>query len=217
MIYAGCTAEQTYTHVWPAGEADSVVSLLNRSKRREMKAAQAKHEFRWQAMDDPALARFDALHNVTLEKFRWVAPAWWRISLLKNMNQLSNLGICRLAIAGLPEEKTFCAGVSVLLSPEHETAWLWRVAYQTDDPGLIPALYVWVAMEIKKEFGPQMKINFGGSPRSSLALFKDFLGAEITPHWIVSWQRPGWKPLFWNLASLTKELIRQRITLAGWR
>lgn len=217
LIYAGYFVEQTYTHLWPAGEADAIVSRLNRSKRREMKAAQKKHGFQWLPMSEDSLRRFDQLHNKSLEKFRWVAPHWWRRSLLKNMKELESEGICRMAVASVQGETLFCAGVSVLLSSAQNTAWLWRVAYQTNDPGLIPALYVWVAMQIKMEFGSQMRINFGGSPRSSLALFKDFLGAEMTPHWIISWQRPGWKPLFWNMASLTKELVRQRMTLAGWR
>lgn len=217
LIYAGFLVEQTYTHVWPGLPVEVLEQLPNRSKRRELRAAHAGHEFCWLPMTDGALQRFDALHDVTLEKFRWVAPAWWRESLLGNMRALEEQGICRLAAARVHGKEEFCAAVSVLLSKPQDCAWLWRVAYETDDPGLIPALYLWVAAEVKREFGSGVRVNFGGSPRSSLALFKDYLGAQATPHWILSWQRPGWRAFAWNFASTIKELFRKRMTLIGWK
>lgn len=218
LVYANCAAEQIYTHLWPAGSMEAILKGMARSKRRELQNARRRHCFGWQTMSQEQLARFNHLHNLTLKKFKWQAPAHWQRSLLTNMDRLAERGICRLFTASAQDsinptaEKSpeFCAGVSVLLSPDHRIAWLWRVAYQTDDPGLIPALYFEAASSVKAEFGEDWRINFGGSPRLSLSLFKDFLGADATPHWRVVWQRPGWKPFFWSLASATKELWRQR-------
>ncbi len=212
LDYAGCLAEQTYTHLWPAGPASEVASHLNRSKRREMKAAAARHTFAWQPATPELLQRFDQLHNRTLEKFRWEAPPHWRQALLDNMRELEKLAICRIFTAKpAVSSDPICAAVSVLLSLPQRRAWLWRVAYETDDPGLIPALYVRAAEQLKEEFGPEITINFGGSPRLSLTLFKDHLGAIPTPHWIISWQRRGWKPLLWNGAAALKEIARRRL------
>lgn len=212
LLFADCSLEQIYAHVWPAGEAEQVAGWLNRGKRREMKAAAVRHEFQWTPMTGICLSRFDSLHNHTLEKFKWRAPAHWRASLLANMAGLEKRGICRLftaAPAATPD--TICAAVSVLIDPVHHRSWLWRVAYESDDPGLIPALYVRAAMEIKKEFGPRMTVNFGGSPRVSLSLFKDYLGAAATPHWRIVWSRRNWKPLVWNTGLAVKELLRRRL------
>ena len=211
LLYADITAEQIYTHVWPEGEASSIAPRLNRSKRREMQAAAALHRFGWMQPTAEVMGQFQALHDKTLEKFKWNAPGWWKRQLTANVRELHEQGYCRVYAATKEGEASFCAAVTVLLSRRGRIAWLWRVAYETEYPGLVPALYVRAAEEVKKEFGPAWIINFGGSPRASLGLFKDYLGAVATPHWQLRWFRPGWKSLLWSLAENFKEGLRQAV------
>ena len=214
LLYAGCTAEQTYTHVWGAGSPETLRKRPNRSKRQEAASAVKRHVFGWRDADAKTLGLFDRMHNRTLRKFKWVASQSWRRALLDNIRDLGTAGICRLfAAAPTATPDVPCALVAVLLSPNHQSAWLWRVAYQTDDSGLIPALYLQAAEAIKREFGDGWKINFGGSPNMSLARFKDYLGAVPTPHWRIRWQRPGPKALLWNSLQVVKETVRRRLTL----
>lgn len=211
LVYAGCAVLQAYAHLWPAGPADEVSRWPNRSKRRAIQQARQQFGFDWVGMEEKILYRFDELHNRTLEKFRWEAPESWRRALLGNMADLSARGICRLFAAFPPgNPQGFHAAVSVLLSPPHQTAWLWRVAYEPGHDGLVAALYVSAAEALKRELGPAWTVNFGGSPRISLSLFKDYLGAAPHPHWRVRWQRPGWTGLLWEAGQTFFEGLRRR-------
>lgn len=210
LIFAGCDVQQIYTHVWPAGSADDLAGWPNKPKRYEMRRAARAYQFRETPGTPETLARFDALHNRTLEKFKWKAPPHWRKALLTNMAEMESAGCCRLYAAApeaAPDQP--CAIVSILLSPVQQRAWLWRVAYDTDEPGLVPALYVEASKDLKTCGGPGWTLNFGGSPRPSLAAFKDHLGGLPTPHWRITWQRPGWRGQLWHLSKRVKETLRQ--------
>lgn len=214
LIYAGCIIEQIYCNIWPACTPEELIKLPNRSKRQEAASAAKRHVFGWRPADANLLQTFDRLHNQTLKKFKWVASEAWRKSLIKNIAALETSGICRVfGAATLSEPERPCALVTVLFSRDHHTAWLWRVAYQTEDSGLIPALYLQVAETIKKEHGADWTINFGGSPNLSLARFKDYLGATPVPHWRIRWQRNSLRMFYWNFLLVLKESVRRRLTL----
>jgi len=214
LIYAGCVVEQNYCHVWPACEPEEVYRLPNRTKRQEAAAAAKLHLFAWYPAEAKLLQTFDRLHNETLSKFKWVAASPWRKALLQNMEALEAMGICRIfGAAPVADPGSPCALVSVLFSHEHKTAWLWRLAYQTEDSGLIPALYLRAAEAIKREQGKDWSINFGGSPALSLARFKDYLGATPTPHWRIRWQRYSLRMFQWTFLKSLKEFLRRRLTL----
>lgn len=217
LLYAGCHVEQIYCHVWPACAPEEVSRLAKRTKRQEAASARKRHQFGWRNADPKTLAAFECLHKITLRKFKWVAPETWHIALRNNMVALETLGICRIYAAAprqTPDDP--CALVSVLFSPAQQRAWLWRVAYQTDDSGLVPALYLHAAEAIKAEFGSAWTINFGGSPNRSLARFKDYLGATSVGHWRIRWQRNVLKMACWNVLVITKEIARRQLTLWQW-
>lgn len=126
------------------------------------------------------------------------------------MAEMESAGLCRIYAAApgaTPDQP--CALVSILLSPVQQRAWLWRVAYDTDEPGLVSALYVEASKDLKERGGPGWTLNFGGSPRPSLAAFKDHLGGVPTPHWRIVWQRQGWRSHLWNLGKWLQESFRQ--------
>ncbi len=215
LFYGGMEINLIHTHVWPVGTPAELEGFPNRSKRREIKAARGNYRFEWMPANQGALEAFDSLHDVTLPKFRWIAPAAWKRSLRRQTAAMERLGVCRLFAARERENGPVRAVVSVLLSPIPRVAWLWRVAARTDTPGLVPALYVAAGAAVKEEFGADWRINFGGSPAANLALFKDHLGAEPVGHWRIRWQRPGWKRLLWNSALGLRDLVPRRLGLPG--
>lgn len=218
FIYADCLAEQIYTHIWPPLPSDALRKRMNRSKRQEANRSAKLHQFGWREATPDLLNEFDRLHNLTLKKFKWIASPAWRSSLLRNMAELESSGTCRLFAAAPAEAPEFpCAIVSVLFSPARKTAWLWRVAYQTDDSGLIPALYTHVAEAIHEIAGEPWTINFGGSPHLSLARFKEYLGSDPAPHWRIQWQRPGRTMWQWEVLLSSKEFLRKHLTLLSAR
>lgn len=210
-LYAGCEAQQVYAHLWPQGAAEEVARWPNRSKRRSIQQARGQYVFDWQKMEPASLEHFDDLHYRTIEKFRWHAPASWRQALIGNMTDLARKDICRLFSACPPgSPPAFDAAVTVLLSRPQKAAWLWRVAYAPRHDGLVPSLYVSAAEAVKREFGPEWTVNFGGSPRLSLSLFKDFLGAVPAPHWRIRWRRPGLRGILCGGAQVLRESFRRR-------
>ncbi len=211
LIFAGCKIHQVYTHLWPQGTAEDLAGWPNKTKRYEMRKASKHHQFQEIPITPENLDLFDHLHNLTLIKFKWIAPAHWRSTLLANMSAMGKAGFCRLygaTSSDTPDSP--CAIVSILLSPQQQRSWLWRVAYHTDEPGLVPALYVEASKDLKQRGGAGWTLNFGGSPRPSLAAFKDHLGGIPCPRWRITWERPGMKSILWNLSTTTKEYLRKK-------
>jgi hypothetical protein len=136
----------------------------------------------------------------------------------KNMRWLEKQNICRLCVAHPKGSGTICAALSVLFSSNGRNAGLWRVGYHTNDPGLVLNLYWQLASEICRELDDGWTINFRGSLRWVLSLFKDFLGATAIPNWRLYWECPSWKPFLWNFAAASKEYLRrslQRASMSG--
>lgn len=209
LTYAGCVVEQIYTHVWPVLAADEIEKLPDRTKRREIRKARQDHEFVRVGMTQENLALFDRLHDRTLQKFKWNPPVAWRRSLLQHTVAMGEMGLCQLFAAREKGSGKMVACVSVLLSEINRRAWLWRVGSVNESAGLVPALYQEVVAWIWETMGEGWTVNFGGSPRPSLARFKDFLGAQPVAHTRIQWQRANWKSSGWNLALEVKEQWRR--------
>lgn len=204
ILYAGFRVEKRSCHVWRAGEVP-VLKRFNRTKRNEARRAMRTHSFGWEAMTPEGRAEFRRLHDASLTKFSWDPPEAWRDALDRQTAAGGELGLCRLF--GARNEEGECrALVSVLFNQRRQTAYLWRVGFDSDQTGLIAAMYAEAAEAVRQEKGTDWEINFGGSPRYSLSLFKDYLGAEAVFHPALIRQRPGWAWLIWNGVFGLKEL-----------
>jgi len=204
MLYAGFRVEQRSCHVWRAGEVP-ILKRFNRTKRNEARRAMRTHTFGWEEMSPEGLAAFRRLHDAGLAKFSWNPPEKWREALDRQTALGKESGMCRLF--GARDESGTCrALVSVLFNPLRQTAYLWRVGFDSDQTGLIAAMYAEAAEAVRQEKGMDWEINFGGSPRFSLSLFKDYLGAEAVFHAALLYQRPGWPWMLWNGVFGLKEL-----------
>lgn len=77
------------------------------------------------------------------------------------------------------------------------------------------ALYWQCAQTLREEWGAPLHINFGGSPRPSLAQFKDYLGATPTLHFRLVHDQPGPRTRWWRQARKVKETGRRVLTKGG--
>ncbi len=206
LLFAGMSVRTVACHLWPPSE-EPVWKRYNKTKRNEANRAKRTHRFAWWNDEESGLSHFRRLHDHTLAKFSWNPSSAWRDTLSRQTAATVRMGIGRLFAAmpvdgtGMPE-----AVVSILLDRTRRTAYLWRVGFDNEQTGLIAALYGNAAEAIRGEFGGGWTVNFGGSPRYSLSLFKDYLGAEAVFHHSVTWQRPGIPRFLWNGFFGAKEL-----------
>ena len=109
------------------------------------------------------------------------------------------------------------AAVIALLSRDDRTVYLWRCAYQSDAEShtVVPALYWKAALALREEWGAPLQVNFGGSPRVNLTLFKDYLGAKATLHFRLVHESAGWKTKAWKMSRQWKESARRVATRSG--
>lgn len=204
MRHAGFRVEQRSCHVWGPGEVP-ILKRFNRTKRNEARRAMRTHSFGWEDPNAEGRKQFRRLHDSSLTKFSWDPPEAWRDTLDRHTATGAELGLCRLF--GARDENGACrAIVSVLFNEGRQTAYLWRVGFDSDQLGLIAAMYAEAAGAIRAEKGTEWEINFGGSPRFSLSQFKDYLGAEAAFHPAILWQKPGRPWLLWNGVLGMKEL-----------
>ena len=215
LLYAGWTAVPLYTHLWDLADPDHVLASMNREKRRVIKLARERYrfEFTTSAADREG---FLALYRQLVTKFDWVPLPRWDHDLRQRMEWLAACDGGRLFTA-TAKDGTLRAAVLALLSREDRTAYLWRCAYQPDPESntIIPALYWQCALALREEWGAPLHINFGGSPRPSLAQFKDYLGATPTLNFRLVHDQPGPRTRWWRQARKVKETGRRVLTKGG--
>lgn len=215
FLYAGWTAAPLYTHVWDMDDPDQAWNRMNREKRRLIRRTTETLRFGFetgaQAVDD-----FLVLYRQLITKFDWVPLPCWDDDLRRRMQELSTWDGGRLFTARTADGE-LKAAVIALLSRDDRTVYLWRCAYQPDPEAhtVIPALYWQVSLAMRQEWGAPLSINFGGSPRLNLTLFKDYIGARPVQHFRLIHDRPGWRTKAWRTARRWKEDSRRMATRAG--
>lgn len=181
LIFADYQLETVFCHIWRPS-ADPIWKHFNRTKRNEANRARKTHTFGWAEPSPAVFQEFRRLHDKTLEKFSWNPPVVWRETLNRQTEATCRLGFGRIYVARpLNDDRKIDAIVSVLVNQQDMTAYLWRVGVDSEQTGLVTALYGNAAESIRAEFGQDWEINFGGSPRFSLSQFKDYLGASAVP------------------------------------
>jgi hypothetical protein len=185
LLYSGWDTRPIYTHIWRMADPERVWAEMNREKRREIKRGLEHFVFEM-ADDDATMNAFLALYRSLMRKFLWQPSLRWEAIFRDRFCWMRDRDGCRLYVARPVSDPSALAGaVAVLLSPEDDTAYLWR---QGSDPawaeqGLVPALYWYAA----KDLAPVLhNANFGGSPQPSLSRFKDYLGAKPVLHFAVT-------------------------------
>ncbi len=215
FLYAGWAAVPLYTHVWDMDDPDQVWDRMNREKRRLIRRSMETLRFGFETWGQ-AVDEFLVLYRQLITKFDWVPLPCWDADLRRRMKELHAWDTGRLFTARTAEGE-LKAAVIALLSRDDRTVYLWRCAYQADPEAhtVIPALYWKVSLAMRQEWGAPLSINFGGSPRLNLTLFKDYIGARPVLHFRLIHDRPGWRTRAWRTARRWKEHARRMTTRAG--
>lgn len=91
---------------------------------------------------------------------------------------------------------------------------LWDFSDPTGNT-VIPGLYWHACQEVYQAWGAPMTANFGGSPRPSLAVFKDSLGSQVAAHLRLTYERPGLQTRAWKHLRRRKEDLRWLLSKTG--
>ena len=182
-LYGGWEVRTLYAHIWKMRDTEQIWKGMAREKHREIKRAQELCSFAVE-QKDAALDAFLPLYRGTMRKYSWWPSPTWEMTFRERFRWMRKRDGCRLYTARTADGE-MQAGCLALLSREDNTAYLWRQGSGNGRAmmGVIPALYWHAAVDLASEFA---YVNFGGSPEMSLSSFKDYLGAEVAPHFQIS-------------------------------
>ncbi|HMO04973.1 MAG TPA: GNAT family N-acetyltransferase [Kiritimatiellia bacterium] len=215
FLYAGWQVHPLYTHVWDMSDQEQVWNSMNREKRRLIRRTTDTMRFGFEP-GDGVIEDFITLYRRLITKFDWVPLPRWDHDLRRRLVALRDRDEGRL-YAGRDAAGELKAAVITLLSRDDRTAYLWRCAYTPDPEAhtVVPTLYWQASIALRAEWGAPLHVNFGGSPRLTLTLFKDYLGARPVVHYRLVHERPGLKTGAWRMARRWKESVRRIATRRG--
>ncbi len=213
FLDAGWSVAPVYTHLWDLQESDLILSRMNREKRREIKLGNQRYRCGQEALSGSSLDQFLHLYRRTVHKFGLAPGAAWEHSLRERLSWMESVDGCRL-YAARDGDQRLVAAVLVLLSPDDQTAYLWRMG---QDPGIadrsaVPTLYWSVALQLREDMQQSEAIrliNLGGSPQQSLARFKDYLGATPRLHFRLIHRQTSRRLRLWE-AQLQARAVARR-------
>ena len=215
LQYAGFTLQQLYTNLWDFSDPDAVFASMNRERRRLIRRAGERFRFA-KLPRETAADLFLPLYLELIKKFNWVPMPQWQQDLRKRIDWLyaTDAGF---VFGAWDEADVLQAAVILLNSPEDRTTYLWRCGYRADPTGnsVIPGLYWHACQEVFQVWGGPMTANFGGSPRPSLAVFKDSLGSQVAAHLRLTYERPGLQTRAWKHLRRRKEDLRWLLSKTG--
>lgn len=217
FLDAGWSVAPVYTHVWDLDEADLILARMNREKRREIKLGAQSYRCEQETLCGASLEQFLHLYRLTVHKFGLAPGTAWERGLRERLGWMEGIDGCRLYAARTGDGR-LAAAVLVLLSPDDQTAYLWRMGQDpgTTERSAVPTLYWSVALQLREAMqqGNAIRfVNLGGSPQPSLARFKDYLGATPTLHYrLIHRQRSG-RLRLWEAQLQARALARR---WRGW-
>jgi hypothetical protein len=210
--YAGFELQTLHTHIWHFGPADDVFAKMNRERRRLIRRAGESYRFAALSLQD-AVDGFVPLYRRLMQKFDWLPGPRWSSDLQSRLEWLLRHDVG--AVYGAWDKADeLCGAVIVLLSREDRTIYLWRCGYRADREGntIVPALYWNAALHWLGLWGEPLACNLGGSPMMSLSQFKDYLGADVVPHFKLVYRPFKVRPVLWRVVRAIKEGTRRRLT-----
>jgi hypothetical protein len=182
---------------------------MNREKRREIRRAIDGFRLGPEATSDSNLDTFMTLYRAAMQKFSWYPTPHWEAVVRQRIRWMEEQQACRLYTARTGNGDTLAA-LLVLISPEDETAYYWRMGYDAPgrDASVVPALYWQAARELRQELPALRWVNFGGSPQASLSQFKDYLGATPTEHFRLIHRRESMRLKLLQLSEAARDNAR---------
>ncbi len=199
-----------YTHVWDIADPENLLKAMNRNKRRQIRHALEYFRFGSEAASGSNLDAFMTLYQAAMNKFSWYLTPTWEAMSRQRISWMEEQNGCRLYTARTTGGDIL-AVLLVLISHEDETAYYWRIGYDTPgrDADVVPALYWQAALELRQESPALRFVNFGGSPQPTLSQFKDHLGGTLTEHFRLIHRRASTRLKLLQLSEVARGQARR--------
>jgi len=201
----GWEAAPQYTHTWRVHDLNAVLKGMHR-KQTYVRKAQDMYNFSIEHGEE-IINEFLRLYAETMVKFGWQPPASWKDAFRRKAKWLETQNVllpftCRSKTGEL-------VGIALyILSRESRTAYFWLVGYDHDHNSkeFPPAIHYFAAQNLAAEFD---MIDFGEGGNSSLFAFKDSLGTDSLPFWVLkSGNISGWVNIYLFLRKARQALLK---------
>ncbi len=177
----GWEAAPQYTHTWDLRDLNAVLKSMHR-KQTYVRKAQDMFDFSIER-GETIINDFLRLYAETMAKFGWQPPASWKTAFQHRAKWLESQDLLRPFTCRTKNGEL--VGVALyILSRESRVAYFWLVGYDHDrnSKEFPPAIHYYAAQNLAGEFD---MIDFGEGGNSSLYAYKDSLGAESLPFWVL--------------------------------
>jgi hypothetical protein len=178
----GWEALPQYTHTWDLNDLDAVLKGMHR-KQKYVRKAQDLFDFSIEQGDE-IIAEFLRLYTATMQKFGWQPTAGWKKAFFRQVAWLRERDLLRVYTGRTKTGEL--AGVTLyILSREDRTAICWLIGYgdELNSKELPTALDYFAAQNLASDFDT---IDFGEGANPNLYAFKDSVGTNSIPFWLLT-------------------------------
>jgi hypothetical protein len=201
----GWEAAPQYTHTWDLRDLNAVLKSMHR-KQTYVRKAQDMFDFSIEHGEE-IVNEFLRLYAETMAKFGWQPPASWKEAFRRKARWLESQDVLRPFTCRTKAGEI--VGVALyILSRESRTAYFWLVGYdhERNSKEFPPAIHYYAAQNLAAEFD---MIDFGEGGNSSLFAFKDSLGTDSLPFWVLkSGDISGWVNVYLFLRKARQALLK---------
>jgi hypothetical protein len=177
----GWEAYPQYTYIWSLEDLDAILKNMHR-KSSYVRKAQELYDFEC-VPGSKIFNEFLTLYEQTVEKYEWKPSKTWKDAFIYRAQWLEGNDSLR-AFTCRSKSGDLVGCVLYILSRTNRTAYFWMVGYdhQLNTKEFPPAIHYFAAQCLASEFS---YIDFGESNHPSLDAFKDSLGGNVRPFWIL--------------------------------
>jgi hypothetical protein len=194
-----------YTLAWDLSDLNAVLKGMNR-KQTYVRKAQTMFDFSIES-GDAIIDDFLRLYSNTMARFEWKPPASWQEAFRRKAQWLEKHNLLRAYVCRTKEG--LLVGIALyVLSRENRIGYFWLIGYdqELNSKEFPPAIHYFAAQNLAGEFDI---IDFGEGANPSLYAFKDSLGANSLPFWVLSTQgNTSWVKLFDFLRDIRQAFIK---------
>jgi hypothetical protein len=179
----GWSAMPEYTHTWDIRDLNALLKGMHR-KQTYVNRAQEMYDFSTEYGDE-IINDFLRLYIETMKKYDWEPPKGWRKDFSRKARWLSEQDLLRPFTCRFKNTGELVGVALYILSRENRTAYYWLIGYdhKLNSKEFPPAIHYHAAKSLAGEFDT---IDFGEGGNPSLFAFKDSLGTDSIPYWVLT-------------------------------
>jgi len=205
LLESGWRAVPEYAHCWDLSAPEVLLEWLgDRSRFRRANEGLGRYVFADETSRDMAQA-FPALYRKSAGRYGMELEATWEATFAARVGWLLDHDAARLFTCRR-KDGTLLAILVCVLSRTHRIAHGWMLAYDRSlgDKEFLRALYLYALRQLA---GTAIHVDIAEGIRPALYDFKDSLGTESTPYFLVESPRADFCRKVFNVYRGTRRLM----------